>query len=106
VNGHATTGAAASKRVACRVRRPMTTLPSCAGPFAAPQLWLLLSELYPLAVRGKAMALGTVSCWLWTTVVVFVFPPLTEAIGVRGGMGRGGGTRSVHSKAAGRVLLF
>lgn len=46
-----------------------------------PILWILLSELYPLGVRGVAMSIGSTSCWLWTVSVTLLFPILLNAIG-------------------------
>lgn len=47
-------------------------------------MWLLLSELYPLSVRGVAMSIGSTACWLFTVLVTFSFPPLVGAIGASG----------------------
>jgi MFS family permease len=49
-----------------------------------PILWIMLSELYPLSVKGLAMAFGSTSCWLFTVMVVFLFPLLQDAIGTAG----------------------
>jgi MFS transporter, SP family, galactose:H+ symporter len=37
-----------------------------------PVLWLLLSELYPLQVKGVAMSVGSFTCWLMTYVFASV----------------------------------
>lgn len=66
---------------------PMAANPHCGVVQAAfeiscgPILWILLSELYPLGVRGIAMSIGSTSCWLWTVSVTLLFPILLEAIG-------------------------
>jgi len=39
-----------------------------------PLLWLLLSEMYPLHVRGVAMSIGSTGCWLFTMSVTQLFP--------------------------------
>ena len=49
-----------------------------------PVLWLLLSELYPLQVKGVAMSVGSFTCWLMTYVVTQVFPPMQAALGIGG----------------------
>ena len=49
-----------------------------------PVMWLLLSELYPLSVRGPAMAMGSTSCWINTVAVTFLFPLLSGAMGMNG----------------------
>ncbi|KDE07398.1 hypothetical protein MVLG_02265 [Microbotryum lychnidis-dioicae p1A1 Lamole] len=40
--------------------------------------WVLISELYPLRLRGKAMSLATASHWLWSWAVAFSVPYLTD----------------------------
>jgi MFS family permease len=49
-----------------------------------PVLWLLLSELYPLQVKGKAMTAGSFTCWLFTYVVTQAFPPMVSSLGAEG----------------------
>ena len=49
-----------------------------------PVLWLLLSELYPLQVKGVAMSVGSFTCWLMTYVVTQAFPPMQAAMGIGG----------------------
>ena len=49
-----------------------------------PVLWLLLSELYPLQVKGVAMSIGSFTCWLMTYVVTQAFPAMTQAMGING----------------------
>lgn len=49
-----------------------------------PVVWLLLSEMYPLSVRGVAMSIGATSVWLFTFVVGVTFPPLEDAIQIYG----------------------
>ena len=49
-----------------------------------PVLWLLLSELYPLQVKGVAMSVGSFTCWLMTYVVTQAYPPMKAAMGLNG----------------------
>ena len=51
-----------------------------------PVLWLLLSELFPLQVKGLAMSIGSFTCWLWTCVVAQVFSSMSapDALGESG----------------------
>lgn len=35
---------------------------------------MLISELYPLKLRGKAMSLATASNWFWNWVIAFIVP--------------------------------
>jgi MFS transporter, SP family, galactose:H+ symporter len=44
-------------------------------------LWLLVSEIFPLEVRGTAMSLAVFSCWFWNFVVSATFLNLLNALG-------------------------
>ncbi|WP_336342876.1 sugar porter family MFS transporter [Halalkalicoccus ordinarius] len=46
-----------------------------------PVFWLLISEIYPLNVRGTAMGVATVVNWLANLVVAQLFPQLFDTIG-------------------------
>ncbi|WP_136689528.1 sugar porter family MFS transporter [Halorhabdus amylolytica] len=46
-----------------------------------PVFWLLISEIYPLAVRGSAEGVATVTNWLANLAVALSFPILTANIG-------------------------
>ncbi len=46
-----------------------------------PVFWLLLSEIFPLAVRGRGMSIATVSNWGSNFVVTLVFPGVVAALG-------------------------
>lgn len=46
-----------------------------------PVFWLIISEIYPLSVRGSAMGLVTVANWLANLLVSLVFPMLTANLG-------------------------
>jgi MFS family permease len=46
--------------------------------------WLLISEIYPTKVRGKAMSLGSLTNWGTTWVVTLTFLPLVGFIGKTG----------------------
>lgn len=39
-----------------------------------PAAWVLIGELYPLKLRGKAMSLATASNWFWNWCIAFVVP--------------------------------
>jgi sugar porter (SP) family MFS transporter len=54
------------------------------GSFAVglgPVFWLVLSEIYPLRIRGRAMSLGTVANWSANLVVALSFLTLTQVLG-------------------------
>jgi sugar porter (SP) family MFS transporter len=54
------------------------------GSFAVglgPVFWLILSEIYPLRVRGRAMSVGTVANWGANLLVALSFLTLTRVLG-------------------------
>ncbi len=55
------------------------------GSFAiglGPVFWLLISEIYPLGVRGLAMSVATVANWVANLVVTLTFPELVSVAGL------------------------
>jgi MFS family permease len=46
-----------------------------------PISWLLISEIFPLEVRGKAVSLAVVTNFFWNTVMTFFFAVELEVIG-------------------------
>ena len=46
-----------------------------------PLPWLYMSELFPLALRGKGMAVASLSNWVCNFLVVFLFPALAANLG-------------------------
>jgi MFS family permease len=46
-----------------------------------PVCWLIISEIFPLEVRGKAVSLAVVTNFLWNTIMTFIFPAELEYIG-------------------------
>lgn len=49
-----------------------------------PIFWLMIAEIYPLKVRGRAMSLATLSNWLFNMIVAATFLTLTEKLGKAG----------------------
>ena len=45
-----------------------------------PVLWVLLSEIYPTKVRGRAMSVATLSVWVGTAVIGQVVPWMLETL--------------------------
>ncbi len=43
--------------------------------------WILISEIMPLAIRGTAMSIATMSNFVFNFIVALIFPTLLEAIG-------------------------
>jgi sugar porter (SP) family MFS transporter len=44
-------------------------------------LWLMVSEIFPLEVRGTAMGVAVFSCWFWNFVVSSTFLTLINSLG-------------------------
>jgi sugar porter (SP) family MFS transporter len=49
-----------------------------------PLPWVMMSELFPLKVRGLGMSLASVTNWGFNFLVVFSFPILIGAVGLAG----------------------
>ena len=49
-----------------------------------PVFWLLIAEIFPLAVRGRAMSLATISNWGFNLLVTVTFLGLIELCGRTG----------------------
>jgi sugar porter (SP) family MFS transporter len=47
-----------------------------------PGVWVVISEIYPTSVRGRAMSLATLSLFLGSTFVTQTYPLLRESIGI------------------------
>jgi MFS family permease len=46
-----------------------------------PVFWLIISEIYPLAVRGAAMSAATVANWVMNLLVAVTFLTLVKLLG-------------------------
>jgi sugar porter (SP) family MFS transporter len=49
-----------------------------------PVFWLLIAEIFPLALRGRAMSLATVGNWVFNLIVSVTFLDLVAAVGSAG----------------------
>ena len=43
--------------------------------------WLIISEVYPLRVRGVGASIGSLSHWLWNAVIAYTFLTMVGALG-------------------------
>ena len=62
----------------------VTSLMLYVGSFAVglgPVFWLVLSEIYPLRIRGRAMSVGTLANWGANLIVAVSFLTLTHLMG-------------------------
>jgi SP family arabinose:H+ symporter-like MFS transporter len=56
----------------------------CTACFAVglgPGVWVLLAEIFPNRIRGRAMSLATVTLWTACSLLTFTFPQISTAIG-------------------------
>jgi MFS family permease len=51
------------------------------GVGLGPGVWVVISELFPTRIRGRAMSIATVSLWLACMLVTASFLSLVEAVG-------------------------
>jgi major inositol transporter-like SP family MFS transporter len=49
--------------------------------FAGPLVWLILSEIFPMTIRGFAMGISVFMLWAANTFISFVFPIVAEGWG-------------------------
>ena len=59
----------------------------CVAAFAiglGPATWVLMAELFPTRVRGRAMSIANVALWVASFVLTFTFLSLTRAITITG----------------------
>ena len=57
---------------------------ACFAVGLGPGAWVLMSELFPNRVRGRAMSVATSSLWAACLLITFTFLSLVEAIGQAG----------------------
>jgi len=59
----------------------MGTYLACFAFSLGPLPWVIMSEIFPTRIRGRAMSIATLSLWLANTIVCQAFPYLKDAIG-------------------------
>lgn len=57
---------------------------ACYAATLAPVVWVVISEIFPTHVRGKAMAVATFALWAACFALTYSFPPLNAALGAWG----------------------
>jgi major inositol transporter-like SP family MFS transporter len=55
--------------------------------FIGTVVWLLLSEIFPLSIRGFAMGIAVFVLWCTNAIISFAFPLLNTALGSTGTFG-------------------
>ena len=59
----------------------------CVAAFAVglgPGFWVLLSEIFPTRIRGRAMSIATICLWIACTVLTMTFLSLVKAVSATG----------------------
>jgi len=62
----------------------MSSYLACFAFSLGPLPWVIMSEVFPTAIRGRAMSIATVSLWSANTLVCFSFPWLMSHLGPSG----------------------
>jgi len=57
---------------------------ACFAFSLGPLCWIIISEIFPTRIRGRAMAIGTFTVWTSCTLVAQTFPWLLEYLGPAG----------------------
>lgn len=57
---------------------------ACYAMSLAPVVWVVLSEIFPLRIRGMAMALSTFFLWVACFILTYTFPLLNKELGASG----------------------
>ncbi len=57
---------------------------ACYAMSLAPIMWVIISEIFPTAVRGVAMSIATFALWAACFVLTYTFPLLNNALGAAG----------------------
>jgi SP family arabinose:H+ symporter-like MFS transporter len=52
----------------------------CFSASLGPVVWVVMSEIFPTRIRGRAMAIATVALWISCAVVAQVFPIMLESL--------------------------
>ena len=57
---------------------------ACYAMSLAPVMWVVVSEIFPNAVRGVAMSVATLALWTACFILTYTFPLLNSALGAAG----------------------
>lgn len=72
----------------------LTAMLVCVASFAiglGPGVWVLMSEIFPTRIRGRAMGIATVSLWIACVALTLTFLSLARALGPSGAFALYGG---------------
>ncbi len=54
---------------------------ACFAFSLGPVPWIIIAEIFPTRIRGRAMSVGTFTIWCTNTIVMLVFPTLRDGLG-------------------------
>lgn len=57
---------------------------ACYAMTLAPVTWVVLSEIFPARIRGRAMGIATFSLWVACFILTYTFPLLNAGLGASG----------------------
>jgi sugar porter (SP) family MFS transporter len=57
---------------------------ACFAVGVGPTVWIVMSEIFPTKVRGRAMSLATISLWLACLLITSTFLTLVKALSISG----------------------
>ncbi|MHB0959784.1 MAG: sugar porter family MFS transporter [Pirellulaceae bacterium] len=57
---------------------------ACFAMSLGPVPWIIIAEIFPTRIRGRAMSVGTFTIWSTNTLVMLVFPTLSVSLGPAG----------------------
>lgn len=57
---------------------------ACYAMSLAPVMWVVISEIFPNAVRGAAMSISTFALWTASFILTYTFPLLNSSLGAAG----------------------
>jgi sugar porter (SP) family MFS transporter len=60
---------------------------ACFAVGLGPGVWVVITEIFPNAVRGRAASLATVALWIACTLISFTFLSLVKVAGLAGAFG-------------------
>lgn len=60
---------------------------ACFAVGLGPGVWVVITEIFPNAVRGRAASLATVALWVACTGISFTFLSLVKSVGLAGAFG-------------------
>ena len=54
---------------------------ACYAMSLAPVTWVIISEIFPNRIRGRAMSLAVMSLWIACFILTYTFPFLNNSLG-------------------------